>query len=162
MSKLDIGCGYKKPAGYLGCDISYYEYPKGEFKLCDINEPLPYRDAAFSECRAYHVLEHIRNDRKVQFMNEVCRILEVGGKFIFELPPAVSSTGGTNLIFFTDPTHTAWWMPGTFVCFYQSFRESDPNHKKTYEDGYGIKTTFEPIRDFWLDEYNWHCELRKY
>ena len=160
--KLDIGCGCNKPKDWLGCDIGFYEYPEGEFIQTDINETLPYEDETFNECRAIWVMEHIRNDRKVQFMNEVSRILKVGGKFAFELPPVLDQNGNMNTEFFTDPTHNAWWMHGTFECFCKSFRDNaEAEDRDTYEKGYGITATFEKIVSSWVTPNSWYCELRK-
>ena len=158
--KLDLGCSDKKPSGYIGCDIRYFKYPKGQFIRCDINNKLPFEDKSFDEVRAIQVIVHIDNKNKISFMNEIYRILEYGGKFIAEFPPPVCKNGNINNSFFTDPTHYSWWMPGTFMCFCASFRFKE-KLGSLYE-GYCINTNFEIIDSRWINNILFHIELKKY
>ena len=158
--KLDLGCSSNKPDGYIGVDIGYFNYPKGEFVQADINYPLPFEDSSFIEVRAMYVLEHIDNNKKVQFMNEVYRVLKIGGKFTASFPPPMTSKGLPNGMFYADPTHYACWIPGTFSCFSKTFRDASGSCD-TYEKGYGITTRFEPICSEWVDDGEFHIELIK-
>ena len=160
--KLDLGCSNKKPEGYIGVDINDFFYPKDEFVKCDINNRLPFNDNAFIEVRALQVIEHIRNDNKVNFLNEVYRILKVGGLFIAEFPPPMGADGNMSASYFTDPTHCAWWMPGTFWCFCASFRANEKEHEQAYVKGYGIKTNFEMHNYSWINNELFHVELKRY
>jgi len=158
--KLDLGCADKKPDGYIGVDISYFKYPKGEFVQADINYPLPFDDESFIEIRALQTIEHIDNNRKVEFLCEIHRLLKVGGVFTAEFPTPICKDGLPNPGFFTDPTHTAWWMSGTFYCFDKVWREQDIN-KQVYEQGYRINTNFKIINSKWIDNLNYHIEMIK-
>lgn len=160
FDKLDLGCGHKKPDGYIGVDIGHFNYSKGELVQADINYPLPFKDNSFIEIRAFQTLEHIDNNKKVAFMNEISRLLKVGGVFIAEFPTPICSDGLPNPGFFTDPMHSAWWMPGTFFCFDKAWREQDEN-REVYENGYGITTNFKMGKRVWIDNFNLHIEMIK-
>ena len=158
--KLDLGCAGRKPDGYIGVDINDFDYPEGEFIQADINNILPFDDCSFIEVRAMYVLEHIDNNKKVQFMNEVYRVLKLGGKFIAEFPPPMTSKGLPNGMFYADPTHYACWIPGTFSCFSKTFRDASGTCD-TYEKGYGITARFEVIHTEWIGDEEFYIELIK-
>ena len=159
-TKLDLGCGSKKFPGYIGVDIGRFDYPEGEFVQADINYPLPFSNESFIEIKALQTIEHINNNRKIEFMAEIHRLLKSGGIFIAEFPPPIDKNGNPNAIFFTDPTHTAWWTADTFACFCKSFREQDEN-KAIYEIGYSIDTQFEYLKKDWISDGEMHIELVK-
>jgi len=163
FDKLDLGCGNKKPLGYIGVDVSYFDYPKGEFVQADINYPLPFKDGSFMVIQAISTIEHIDNSRKVGFINEMYRLLKHGGVFIAVFPPPICSNGNSNPVFFTDPTHTAWWTPGTFICFDKDWRDNDIN-KEVYKIGYNINTNFKIVTkdSRWIDNHSFHLELIKF
>ena len=158
--KLDLGCADKKPDGYIGVDIIYFKYPKGEFVRADINYRLPFADESFNLIQAIATIEHIDNNRKVAFMNEMSRLLKAGGSFTAVFPPPICKDGIPNPNFFTDPTHNAWWMPGTFYCFDKAWREQAIN-RETYEKSYGINTNFKLGKFWWMDNFELHIEMIK-
>jgi len=160
FDKLDIGCGNKKPDGYIGIDTSYFEYPEGEFIQADINCPLPFKDNSFVEIRASQIIEHINNAKKIDFINEMHRLLKMGGVFTVEFPPPICKDGLPNPQFFTDPTHTAWWMWGTFFCFDKEWREQDIS-RVTYENSYHININFKITIFGWIDNFQYHIEMIK-
>lgn len=160
FDKLDVGCGHRKPDGYIGVDIGYFKYPFKEFVQADINYPLPFDDGSFMEIRAWQTLEHLDNSRKVEFLNEINRLLKTGGIFKAEFPTPICNDGSPNPGFYTDPTHTAWWMPGTFPCFDKAWRESNEN-RQIYEGGYHINTNFKIVNLGWSDNNNCLIEMVK-
>ena len=158
--KLDLGCGSKKPDGYIGVDIGYFNYPKGEFVQADINYPLPFKDESFIEIRALQTIEHIDNNKKVEFIKEIYRLLKPDGIFKASFPTPICRDGKSNSGFFTDPTHTAWWLWGTFLCFDREWRKKDIN-KEIYENGYHINTNLKIIDSRWIDNLNYYIEMIK-
>ena len=134
---LNIGCGTlnrsKKEIGYdidLGCKPD----------VCGDIENLPFKDESFSEIRAIHVFEHVKEI--VASFNECYRIMEVGGRLHIRVPlfPNVGSIA--------DPTHVRYFVPETFGYFVRPGALPGLNHLFDMGD---IRTTEQEI----------YCILRK-
>jgi len=130
--KLDLGCGERKPRGFVGMDIRPLEGVDIVHNLEKYPWPLP--DECASLVTASHVLEHINpanTDPRIvglvnlllekgvikaeevkeylgeyeifgnfiRFMDEIWRILKVGGQLAFVVPYAGS------MGYWQDPTH---------------------------------------------------------
>ncbi len=108
LFRLDLGCGYYKPPGFIGIDNlvgaptqveNIDNYPD---ILMDLNESeIPFSDESCLEIRSSHFLEHSNLDR---IINESHRLLHPQGKFNFTVPYASSAEGmypGHN-IFLTE------------------------------------------------------------
>lgn len=102
--KIDLGCGFSKPTGFLGIDNltgknsqiqDHHNYPD---LLMDLNSfSLPFPDNSCVEIRASHFLEHSNIDH---IINEVFRLLKPKKFFLFAVPYANSAEGmypGHNL-----------------------------------------------------------------
>jgi SAM-dependent methyltransferase len=95
--RLDLGCGYSKPPGYIGLDnlVGEGAQIKNEANapdiLMDLNrEPLPFPDESCEEVRSSHFLEHSILDHVI---DESHRVLRPGGSFRFAVPYANSAEG---------------------------------------------------------------------
>lgn len=109
MVKLDIACGANKQEGFSGIDIRPLE---GVDIVHDLEEfPWPIPDSTVSIAVASHYIEHIKPWLSIDFMNEVWRILEVGGTFA-AVTPYPGSRG-----YWQDPTHCNGWNEATFQYF---------------------------------------------
>jgi SAM-dependent methyltransferase len=95
--RVDLGCGFYKPAGFIGIDNfagSAAQIPDGGNLpdiVMDLNRcrtPLP--DGCCVEVRASHFLEHSDLDRTFE---EVHRLLDPEGVFLFVVPYANSAEG---------------------------------------------------------------------
>jgi len=111
-SALDLGCGGRPRNPFsarklYGVDARE-DLDKNVYKLNIITEKLPFKDEQLCCVTAYDFLEHIPRqivvDGEVRYafielMNEIYRVVKVGGYFLHVTPyyPAVSA--------FTDPTH---------------------------------------------------------
>ena len=103
---LDIGCGENKQPGWVGMDIRQLE---GVDIVHDLNShPWPLPDECVSRSLASHVVEHIppvmmfdgrTHFLFMEFMDEVWRVMKVGGQFAVIVPHA-NSVGYSQ-----DPTH---------------------------------------------------------
>ena len=96
---LDIGCGANRQPGWVGMDIR--DLP-GVDIVQDVEEyPWPIPDESVKTALASHLVEHI-NPAKfgfINFMNEVWRVMQVGGEFLIALPH------GSSQGYIQDPTH---------------------------------------------------------
>jgi len=95
--KLDIGCGDRKATGHVGMDRQACD---GVDVIHDWNDlPWPFENAEFVEARASHVVEHICPLRIIEWIDEVWRVLKVGGRLHIAMPYAGSGS------YAQDPTH---------------------------------------------------------
>jgi SAM-dependent methyltransferase len=77
--------GVRRP-GLSACDISDATF-SGEgvpFTRCNVDEGLPYPDAAFDAVVAVEVMEHTRGPYRV--LGEIARVLRPGGLLVFSVP----------------------------------------------------------------------------
>ena len=108
LLRLDLGCGYVKPEGFLGLDDlsgAHSQIPNAENApdvFMDLNtDVLPFADGSCDEIRGSHFLEH---SNVPHVLDQVHRLLRPGGTFYFVVPYANSAEGmfpGHN-IFFTE------------------------------------------------------------
>jgi len=95
--RLDLGCGYVKPQGFIGIDnlvgerTQVVDETNAPDILMDLNRiPLPFRDSSCTEVRSSHFLEHSVLDHVI---DESYRVLRPGGLFLFTVPYANSAEG---------------------------------------------------------------------
>ena len=106
--KLDLGCGYVKPAGYVGLDDlrgvgglqgQLPSVEGGPDVLLDLNEDeYPFAAGSVEEIRSRHFLEHSHLDH---VFAQSHRLLRPGGRFIGIVPYANSADG-------MSPGHTVF------------------------------------------------------
>jgi len=106
--RIDLGCGYVKPPGFIGIDNLSGEAT--QIPNAD-NEPdilmnldvgrLPFSDNSCVEVRSSHFLEH---SQLSHIINESFRVLRPGGTFLFAIPYANSAEGmyPGHLVFLTE------------------------------------------------------------
>lgn len=96
MKIVNLGCGKTRIPDSIGVDTSLIEgYTDVVHDLNVI--PYPFEDNSIDEIHFYHVLEHL--DNPIKKLEEIHRILKVGGK-LFMRVPHFSSFGA-----FCDITH---------------------------------------------------------
>jgi len=96
---LDIGCGAAKQAGFIGIDMRPLP---GVDIVHDVEVyPWPLPDECVRRAIASHLVEHIdpHKGNFIRFMDEVWRVMKVGGEFIIATPH------GSSQGFLQDPTH---------------------------------------------------------
>ncbi|MGQ9917413.1 MAG: class I SAM-dependent methyltransferase [Bryobacteraceae bacterium] len=108
---LDVGCGLNKRPGAVGIDRN----PRTAADvLCDLDHfPWPFRDSAFDELYAVHVIEHVSD--VVRTLEEFHRLVRPGGRIHIVTPHY------TDFSSFCDPTHR--WHLNSF-----SFRYFGAGH----------------------------------
>jgi len=108
---LDVGCGVNKHPGAIGIDRNP---ATAADVLCDLDRfPYPFRDSAFDEIRAIHVIEHVAD--VVRTVEEFHRLGRPGALIRIETPHY------TDFSSFCDPTHR--WHLNSF-----SFRYFGEDH----------------------------------
>ena len=105
---LDVGCGPSKYPGSIGVDVN----PQTAADvICDLDRGhLPFRENAFDEVRAVHLIEHV--DNVIATMEELHRVARPGGT-IFLVTPHY-----TDISSYTDPTHRRHLSTESFHYFY--------------------------------------------
>lgn len=116
---LDIGCGDHKQKNWIGMDKRPCE---GVDIVHDVQDfPWPIPDNVVFRALCSHLWEHIEPKYRIQFMDEVWRVMKPDGELMIAVPYYMS-LGATQ-----DPTHYTCPNEYTFTYF-------DP----TYEPLYGI------------------------
>jgi SAM-dependent methyltransferase len=150
---LDIGCGPRKQAGFVGMDIQ--DIPGVDIiHDCEVT-PYPIPNDVCNMVLLSHLVEHMCPKNVVKVMNEIWRITKVGGQLVISMPYA-GSRG-----FWQDPTHCHAWNEGTVVYF-------DPHPPKTVlnEDPNIFFQTYNPkpwkiVRNSWFETGNIEIILEK-
>ena len=125
MSRLNLGCGFRRLDGYENIDKRKSVCPD---LVCDITNGLPYHDNSVDEIRAWDFLEHIPIGKTILVMEEIWRVLKPGGIFESFTPDAENGQGA-----FQDPTHVSFWVENSWLYYSQS----------AYRKLYDIKADFE-------------------
>lgn len=92
--RLNLGCGGKRVAGFVGVDR--YPTPAVEV-IADISAPLPFADGSVDEILLDNVIEHIRDIPAL--MHELHRIGRHDARLLIRTPHF------TSLSSWRDPTH---------------------------------------------------------
>lgn len=124
QTKLDLGCGAHKRAGYIGIDKVALP---GVDIVRDVREPLPFRDGMVDYIVADNLMEHIGADF-IRVMNDCHRMLRPGGRMLVVTPGTHTEAA------FSDPTHVRFFTPETWTYF-----DGANERHKDYGASYGIK-----------------------
>ncbi len=148
---LDLGCG-DKPKNIFGAEmllgIDIREDLNNNVYRCDlVLEPLPFDNCAFDYVTAHDVIEHIprviycpeRRQPFIELMNEISRVLKIGGKFYSSTPayPKVAA--------FSDPTHVNIITEKTFLAYF--------DHRYQWASGYGYRGSLELTNQEWQGDH---------
>jgi SAM-dependent methyltransferase len=149
MSKsLDLGCGHN-PKNFFNAEevfgIDIREDLDANIYRADlVVDPIPFPSESFDYVTAYDFLEHVpriiyapnRRNAFVEVMNEVWRVLKVGGQF-FSFTPAFP-----NAPAFRDPTHVNIITDETFTLYFDD--------KTCAAAMYGFKGAFNVTHQQWV------------
>lgn len=107
--KLNLGCGWRKEAGYINIDSREIVNPD---RCGDVFEILKtYADSSVDEIRAFDFMEHVFPKDVVLLMWQIHRVLKSDGVFHFFIP----STDARGA--FMDPTHVSFWNINTWLYY---------------------------------------------
>lgn len=104
--QLNLGCGSDKRPDCINIDINPKLNPD---MLMDFENPLPLPSNTFEIIYASQIMEHLKN--YVQFMQEIHRILKVGGILELSVPSFISKAS------VIDPSHIRFFIPESFQCW---------------------------------------------
>jgi SAM-dependent methyltransferase len=111
--KLDLACGQRKQAGFVGVDNIQTESTD---IIHDLNTyPYPFDDNSVDEIYCSHYVEHV--DDLVKFMDELWRILKPEAKIMIIAPYYA------NMRAWQDPTHKRAISEASFLYFNRKWRE---------------------------------------
>ena len=98
--KLDIGCGKNKAPGFHGVDSIAFD---GVDTVHDVTTPWPWADESADEVHSSHFVEHLTGQQRIQFWNELHRVMKKGAQARIIVPH------WSNACAYGDPTHQ--WPP---------------------------------------------------
>lgn len=99
--KLDIGCGKNKQAGFKGIDSIDFE---GVDYVLDVRKtPWVFEDSSVDEVHSSHFVEHLTGEERVDFFNELYRVMKKGAQARIVTPH------WSHACAYGDPTHK--WPP---------------------------------------------------
>ncbi|MFZ2956804.1 MAG: methyltransferase domain-containing protein [Candidatus Ozemobacteraceae bacterium] len=144
---LDLGCG-TNPRNPFNADeifgIDVREDLELGIKCADlVVEPIPFEDDSFEYVSAYDFLEHIprivyvpkRRNAFVELMNEIHRVLKIGGLFLSFTPAYPHAEA------FQDPTHVNIITEMTFRAYFDNVNR--------WASNYGFKGAFQIRTQEW-------------
>ena len=147
---LDLGCG-AKPKNPFNADkvfgIDVREDLEANIRKADlVMEPIPYESNFFDYVTAYDLIEHIprviyaplRRNPFVELMNEIYRVLKMGGVFLSSTPAFPHAAA------FIDPTHVNIIAEGTFPLYFGNQAADSP-----WAIIYGFKGAFSMMSEEW-------------
>lgn len=111
--RVDLGCGDRKPPGFVGVDIA----PGPDVDIvCDLNDRFPFETGTVDYLRAHDLVQQLPD--RIRTMNEIWRVCRDGATVDIRVP----STDGRGA--FQDPSHVSFWNANSF--FYYS--DQHPAH----------------------------------
>jgi hypothetical protein len=95
MIVYDFGAGYRREPGVIAVDADPAVNPD---IVADVTQPIPgVPGGSADEVHCNHVLEHIPHPGHFLVLQEICRVLRVGGRFVVKVP---------------HPSHDSAMVPG--------------------------------------------------
>lgn len=104
--RVDLGCGDRKPVGFVGVDVAP---GPGVDLVCDLTGRFPFETGSVAHLRAHDLIEHLPD--RLHTMNEIWRVCRGGATVDLRVP----STDGRGA--FQDPTHVSYWNANSFLYY---------------------------------------------
>lgn len=113
--------------------------------VTDLRKPWPWPDGSVAEVHCSHFIEHLTALERVHFVNELHRVLRVGGKALLVAPHWASNRA------YGDPTHQ--WPPVSEMWFYyllRSWRLKEAPHTDAQHNPLGFSCDFDATWSYTL------------
>jgi SAM-dependent methyltransferase len=153
IKSLDLGCGKEitklatRVDEYYGLDIIESDNPN--IKKCDLFvDKIPFDDNTFDYVTAVDFMEHVPRvvyykDKLhhpfIHVMNEVYRVLKIGGSLFISVPVLDSSN-----FFYRDPTHVNPVSMETMFYYFSTIQNKKPNFP--WANNYGFDGNFDLLK----------------
>ncbi len=156
MLKLDLACGQRCHEGFTGVDI-VAQGTSAEI-IADLRRSWPWEDGSVEEAICQHFFEHLTGAERMDFMDQLYRVLVPGGTATIITPYAWSWRA------VADPTHQ--WPPiveQSYLYYNKTWRVANKlDHYPIYCDfEFEIRYVFNPDVSF-PDEAAHEQGLRHY
>lgn len=148
---LDLGCGPQPNNKFDAIEVYGIDVRPDlgvNIRSCDLTvEDIPFESEYFDFVTAFDFIEHVprviysprRRNSFVELMNEIYRVLKVGGLF-FSSTPAYPNPAA-----FQDPTHVNIITAETFPCYFDDTRR--------WAAMYGFKGAFQIHTQIWNGQH---------
>jgi SAM-dependent methyltransferase len=148
--KLDLGCGKNKVAAdWIGVDSRPFP---GVDQVVDLTKTWPWEEGSVDEVNASHVVEHFDGVERVHFVNELYRVLKMGGQAKIITPHWAAARA------YGDLTHK--WPPVSEFWYYYlnlEWREVNAPHNDSYTCNFAAGWGYVPRAD--LNSRNEHYQV---
>lgn len=117
--KLDLGAGKNARPGFVAVDVIAFP----GVTVHDLTKPWPWGDSSVGEVHSSHFLEHLTQDERVHFFNELWRVMQPKAQATIIVPSWTSERA------YGDPTHK--WPPVvgfSFLYLNKAWREANAPH----------------------------------
>lgn len=126
--KLDLGCGNRKVAGFIGIDR---KADSDADIIRDVEKRgLPFSDSSVAEIVTRHFLEHVTD--LIFVMSEIWRVLKPNARVHIEVPVVPCKDA------YTDPTHKRFFTDETFKFFEHGSRWCERTRSDGFIGGFRI------------------------
>jgi len=123
--KLDLGCGKNKREGFTGVDSRQFDGVDVVHDLSSI--PWPWENDSVEEVHCSHFVEHLTAPQRIDFANELCRVLKKGAK-AFVITPHWCSARAYGDMTHQWPPVSEWW----FLYLNKAWRDANAPHNDRY------------------------------
>ena len=144
LLRLDLGCGPKKREGFVGVDNTYFPNVDKIFNLGKMG--WPWEDGSVGEVYCSHFIEHLSGFERIDFFNELYRVLSDSGTAEI-IAPYFSSPAA-----YGDPTHK--WPPiseWTFLYLGRKWRNKNSPHIGYKCDFNAEVSVYKPVGSSFLE-----------
>lgn len=134
--KLDIGCGKNKREGFHGVDSIAFD---GVDTVLDVSKgKWPWDDSSVEEVHSSHFVEHLTQEERCHFFNELWRVMKPEAKATIITPH------WSNARAYGDPTHK-WPAISEWLYLYlnKQWRDANAPHSDAAHLSWGYSCNFE-------------------